>query len=116
MLRKLLIKIVAGILTIWLADHFLKSVKIVSVSYWKNVLLIGTSLGLISFFIKPILNKITFIFKLLTFGVFEIILNLLIFIVLDAFFDTLQIKTLSDLILITLIYGVIDFLSNIISS
>ena len=116
MWKKLLIKIFAGILTIWLAERLFDSVEIVSNSYWQNIALIGTSLGMISFFVKPILNKITFILKILTFGIFEIILNLLIFIVIDAFFEALQIKNLTDLFLTTLLFGIIDFLSSIITS
>ncbi len=120
-MRKLLRQIIAGILGIFLAQNLVSGVSINVLaesslfSYpltqkWQIIFLIGGSLGLINFFLKPIIDKITLPLKLLTFGLFSLILNMAILWFLDFLFLELEISSLSALFFATLICWGTSFL------
>ena len=82
MVQKLFWHIVGGILGIFLAVKFVLGVSlkvlpdssffgIILTQFWQILFLVGGILGLINFFIKPILDKITLPLKILTFGLFS---------------------------------------------
>jgi len=118
---KLLWRIGAGILGIFLAVKFVPgvSLKVLPESsflgfkitqFWQILVLVGGILGLINFFIKPILDKITWPLKILTLGLFSLILNMLIIWFLDIFFLELEISGIIPLFWTTLICWLINFL------
>lgn len=119
-------KILVGILTIFLADKIIPNVSLKIISeksnffgiplkeYWQILILIGVTLGILNFFVKPILDKITFLLRLLTFGIFGIILNMLILWVLDILFLELEIVGISPLFLAALLSMAINFLLKFI--
>lgn len=124
-MKKLLWQILAGILGILLAQKFVSGISLEVLpesnffSYpltknWQVVVLIGASLGLINFFVKPILDKITLPLKLLTFGLFSLILNMAIIWFLDILFLELKIANLSSLFFTTLICWGVNFILKII--
>ena len=77
---------------------------------WQILILVGTILGLINFFIKPILDKITLPLKILTLGLFSLILNMLIIWFLDILFLEFEISGLIPLFWTTIIIWLISFL------
>lgn len=119
-------KILVGILTIFLADKIIPNVSLKIISeksnffgiplkeYWQILILVGVTLGILNFFVKPILDKITFLLRLLTFGIFGIILNMLILWVLDILFLELEIVGISPLFLAALLSMAINFLLKFI--
>jgi uncharacterized membrane protein YvlD (DUF360 family) len=121
-MAKIIWQIVGGILGIFLADRFVPGVSlkvipgqssffgITLTGYWQILVLVGGILGLINFFIKPILDKITLPLKILTFGLFSLILNIGIIWFLDVLFLELDIVGLAPLFWTTLIYWGIAFL------
>ena len=120
-MKKLIWQIIGGILGIFLAQRFVPGISLNVLpeskffSYhltqkWQMIVLVGGSLGLINFFIKPILDKITLPLKLLTFGLFSLILNMAIIWFLDLLFLELDIVGLFSLFLTTLICWFISFL------
>ncbi|MFQ6050025.1 MAG: phage holin family protein, partial [Candidatus Paceibacterales bacterium] len=74
------------------------------------LILVGAILGLINFFIKPILDKITLPLKILTLGVFSLIINMAIIWFVDIFFRELQVSGLLALFFSTIIVWGISFL------
>ena len=87
-MERLFWHIIAGILTIFLVVRFIPGVALEVIpgksiyfgiefdQQWKLMILVGGILGLINFFIKPILDKITIPLKILTLGLFSLILNM----------------------------------------
>ena len=120
MVQKLFWHIVGGILGIFLAVRFVPgvSLKVLPDSsflgfritqFWQILFLIGGILGLINFFIKPILDKITLPLKILTLGLFSLILNMVIIKFLDILFLEFQILGLIPLFWTTVIVWLINF-------
>ena len=120
-MEKLFWRIVAGILGIFLAIKFVPGVSlevlpdssffgIILTQFWQILFLVGGILGLINFFIKPILDKITLPLKILTFGLFSLILNMVIIWILDILFLEFQILGFIPLFWTTIIVWLINFL------
>ncbi|MBI2626500.1 MAG: phage holin family protein [Candidatus Nealsonbacteria bacterium] len=98
---KLLLTIVSGTLGLWLADYFISGVEFTG--SWQTLLLAGLTLGLINFFIKPILKLITLPIRLLTLGLFGLIINILLVWIIDIVFIELIIDGIIPLLWTTLI-------------
>ncbi len=119
---KIIWQVVGGILGIFLADRFISGVSLVIIpgqssffgfiltDYWQILFLIGGTLGLINFFVKPILDKITLPLQILTFGFFSLILNMALIWFLDFLFLEFDIMGLVPLFWATLICWGITFL------
>jgi putative membrane protein len=120
MVENLIWRVISSILGIFLAVKFVSGVKIttngsaifgiVLSQDWQVIVLVGTVLGLINFFIKPILDKITWPLKLLTLGGFSLILNMAILWFLDVLFLEFQILGMVALFWTTVICWVINFI------
>lgn len=98
---RLLLIIISGILGLWLADRFVPGVDFTG--DWKTLLYAGLTLGLINSFVKPILKLITLPIRLLTLGLFGLIINIAIVWAVDIFFAELIINGLYPLLWTTLI-------------
>lgn len=105
---RLVLQIVAGILGIWLAVLFIPEVEFIGP--WQTLFLAGAILGLINFFIKPILKAITLPLRILTFGLFGLVLNMGIIWLIDVIFPELIIPGLVPLFWTSLIVWVISFI------
>lgn len=82
---KLLFHIISGILGLYLAARFVPGVEFYGP--YKALFLIGVILGLVNFFIKPIIKAITLPLTILTLGLFSLVINMLIvWIVADVLF------------------------------
>jgi len=121
MTQKLFWHIIGGILGIFLAVKFVPGVSLkvlpdssffgISLTqFWQILFLVGGILGLINFLIKPILDKITLPLKILTLGLFSLILNMAIIWVLDILFLEFKILGLTPLFWTTVIIWLINFL------
>lgn len=98
---KLLLTIASGILGIFLADKFVPGVEFTGA--WETLLLAGLVLGLINFFIKPILKLISLPVRFLTLGLFGILINVGIIWTIDIIFRELVIEGVVPLFWTTLI-------------
>jgi len=122
---KLLWHIIGGILALFLAVKFVPGVTleiipakstffgIILTENWQILLVIGVILGLINFFIKPILSKITLPLKILTLGLFGLILNMALIWFLEIMFREFQIMGLWPLFLTTAIVWLINSLLRV---
>lgn len=100
---------IAAALGLWLAVKFIPGVEFTGEI--KYLIFAGCFLGLINFFIKPILKVITLPLKILTFGLFGLIINMILVWVVDIVFPELIIQGILPLFWTTLIiWGVSFFL------
>ena len=114
-MNSLILQIIAGILGFFLATKFVPGVSlqilpgqsslfgIEFTASWQILLLIGFALGLINFFIKPILKMITLPLRILTFGLFSLVINVGIIWTVDILFPELVISGIIPLFWTTVI-------------
>jgi putative membrane protein len=119
-MRNLFWQILVSILAIFLATKFVPGVTLhvipeKSVYFgikftqdWQILIFIGIVLGLINFFIKPILNLITLPLRVLTLGLFSLILNMLIILILDIIFPEFKISGITPLFWVTIIISFLN--------
>lgn len=111
-MRELILQIIAGILGLWLATQFVSGTEFIGET--KYLIWAGLILGLLNFFLKPILNFITLPLRLLTFGLFGLIVNMLIIWVVDRLFTELTIPLIVPLLWTTLIIWGLSFVISIL--
>jgi len=84
-LRRLVLQIIAGIASIWLASELIEGVSF-KTEVIETLLIAGLVLGFINFFIKPILNLITLPLRIITLGLFSLVINAGIVWLMDVLF------------------------------
>jgi len=104
----LFLQIVAGILGIWLAQKYVPGVEFTG--NWQTLALVGVILGVLNFFIKPLLKAITWPLKILTFGLFGLVINMLMVWIVDIVSPELIIPGLIPLFWVSLIVWGISFI------
>jgi len=121
-MERLFWQIVVGILGIYLGINFVPGVSveippegiiflgIKLTAQWQVIVLIGIILGLVNFFIKPIFKIVTLPLRILTFGLFGFIINMLMIWLVDIFFPELVIAGIIPLFWLTIIVWVLSFL------
>ena len=115
--KSLLGAIVASILGLYLAILLVPGVYIDGhgVQFWKALALAGLVLGLLHFFVKPIIDLITLPLRLLTLGLIGILINIAIVEVVDILFPSLHIKGFLALFFTSLIVFAIDLIISFIA-
>lgn len=121
-MTKLFLQIIAGILGIFLATKFVPGVSLEIIpgqsslfgieftAAWQILVLVGCVLGLINFFLKPVLKIITLPLRILTFGLFSLVINMGIIWVVDILFLELVISGIIPLFWTTVIIWLISLL------
>ncbi|TET83821.1 MAG: phage holin family protein [Candidatus Nealsonbacteria bacterium] len=114
-MNRLILQIIAGILGIFLATKFVPGVSLEVIpgqsslfgieftASWQILLLIGSVLGLINFFIKPVLKMITLPLRILTFGLFSLVINMVMVWTVDILFPELVIQGIIPLFWLSII-------------
>jgi len=108
---KLVVQIIGGIAGIFLAVRFIPDVEFIGEI--KYLIMAGAFLGLINFFIKPIIDIITLPIRVLTLGVFGLIVNMGLIWFVTLVFPELVIKGIFPLFLTTLTVWLISFFISI---
>src|SRR3990167_1884540 len=96
-MRKLLFSIIAATAGLWLASLYVPEVKVAVLSdsnffgfsvnqNWEIILLLGIILGLLNFFIKPLLDILTLPLRIITLGFFGFLVNASLLWVVDIMF------------------------------
>ncbi len=115
MIGKLLFHIVSGILGIFLATKFVPGVEFIGT--YKMLFIIGGVLGLVNFFIKPIIKKATWLLRILTFGLFSLVINMgLVWLIEILFPKDLEITGIVPLFWTTLIIWALNFFFGLYTS
>jgi len=108
LLKSFLLQIAAGVLGFFVADHFLQEVTIETTEY---LFYAGISLGVINFFIRPVLRIVTLPLRILTLGLFTFVINIFIVWFVKAIYQPVAIEGLTALIYTTLIIWVLEFVT-----
>jgi len=112
---KLLFHIISGALGLFLAAKFIPGVEFYGT--FAMLLIIGTTLGIINFFIKPVLKAISLPIRILTFGLFSLVINMgLVWLIEILFPKELEITGLLPLFWTTLIIWALNFFFGLYSS
>jgi len=107
--RKLILQVTVGILGIWLATELVTGVTFIGPR--KTLLIAGLILGLINFFIKPILNLVTLPLRIITFGLFSLAINIGIVWLIEILFP-LDIAGLYPLFWTTIIVWALSLIAS----
>jgi len=118
MINHIILESIAGILGIYVAVHFVpgtdlqlipgsKIFGLLLTERWHVFVLVGTCLGLINTFIKPLVRAITTPVRILTLGLFGLIINMAAIWALDVIFAELIITGLIPLFWTTMaVWGI----------
>ena len=109
--RKLILQIIAGILGIWLASELIPT-GVEFTGSVKTLCYAGLLLGLINFFIKPVLNLITLPIRIITFGLFSLVINMGIIWVIDVIFPEIVIEGLLPLFWATITVWILSLIAS----
>jgi putative membrane protein len=120
-MQKLFSNIISAILGLWLAVLFVPGTLLESfgnssffgfalTEKWQIFLLLGIILGLINFFIKPIISGITLPLRIITLGLFSVVINMAMIWLLDIMFAEITIPLWLPLLETSLIVWIINFL------
>lgn len=107
-MRNFVLKALAGVAGLWLATRFVEGVSFYG--SWIDLIIAGLVLGGLNAFVKPILSAITLPLKILTLGLFGLIINVAIVWAIDIFFPQLIITGILPLLWTTLIIWLIGFI------
>lgn len=110
---------VAAGLGLWLAEMFVPGVLvkilpdsnffgIALASQWQIFLVLGIVLGLINFFLKPVIKTITLPLRIITLGIFGLAINMFLIWLLDKMFKELSVPLWLPLLYTTLIILIIN--------
>lgn len=104
---RLFLYIVSGILGLWLADLILNKVQFIGPL--PLLIVCGTILGIINFFIKPVLKTITLPLRIITLNLFSLLINMLLIWLVDIIFPELIILGIIGLFWTAIIVWLIEF-------
>ncbi|MCX6760950.1 MAG: phage holin family protein [Candidatus Nealsonbacteria bacterium] len=107
-MMNLALQLVAGVASLWLADKFVTGVEITGGIQF--LFIIGAILGLINFFVQPLLKTITLPLRILTLGLFGFIINMVIVWMADILFPELIIPGLIPLFWTTAIFTILNLI------
>ena len=104
-MRRLLSNIISATLGLWLALLYVPKVVIRAypssnffgvplTAQWEIVLVLGITLGLLNYFLRPVLKALTLPLEILTLGLFTIVINMGLVWILDSIFDELYVPIL----------------------
>jgi len=115
MLWGLFLQILAGILGLWLAVKFVPNVNFngpifSSSQFLQSLIFVGILLGILNFFVKPVLKTITFPLRIITFNLFSLVILMFLVWLIDVFSPELTIKGIKALFLSAIIVGFVHFI------
>lgn len=113
-MKRLLSQIISATLGLWLATLFIQGVVIraypTSVFFgfqlttqWQVIIALGIVLGLLNYFLRPLLKALSLPLELITLGLFTILIDMGLIWLLDMIFDELSVALYKPLLYTTLI-------------
>jgi putative membrane protein len=104
----LISQILLSVLGLWLATIFVPRVEFTGSI--QTFLTAGAILGILNFFLKPLLKKITLPLRILTLGLFGFVINMLMVWLVDIFFPELIIPGVIPLFWTTLTIWALNYI------
>ena len=113
-MKRLLSQIVSAAAGLWVATMVVRGVVIRAYpnssffgfslnQTWEIILVLGIVLGLLNYFIRPILKTLALPLEIITLGLFTVVINMALLWFLDLIFDELYIPLFFPLLYTTLI-------------
>jgi len=101
-MKRLFSQIIAAILGLWLSTLFIAEVVIRAyptsnffgialTAQWEVIAVLGIVLGLLNYFLKPLLKTLSLPLEIISLGFFTILINMALIWLLDVMFDELYI-------------------------
>lgn len=123
MFKKLLSQILAAGLGLWLSSILIKGIVVQVLpdsnffgieltSQWQIFVVLGVVLGLLNYYLKPLLKILSLPLEIITLGLFTIIINIALIWMLDKMFDELYIPWLMPLVSTTVIIWALNLLTS----
>ncbi len=120
-MRKLLSQIISAGLGLWLATIFVAGVRVQTypdsmffgfplTAQWQLFILFGIILGLLNFFVKPLLDTITLPLRIITLGLFGFVINMALIWAIDYIFREFSAPFLYPLFWTTLIIWALNII------
>ncbi len=106
MFTRILIRIGGNALALYAANRFVAGFHLTG--SWKEYLLAALVLAILNWTIKPILKAISFPLIILTLGLFTLVINALMLVLLDRFFDFVMIADKPSLLWATVVVSLIN--------
>jgi putative membrane protein len=102
-MNSLIAKLLSGIIGIGLAAYFLPGVTYDG--SFRTIIIVGLVIGLLMYFVKPILSLITLPLRIITLNLFSIVIMMFLVWLIDALFpsDMFEIFGLNNIFFTTLI-------------
>jgi len=113
MIRNLLVQILAGIAGLWIGVRYIPDVELDGAML--TLVYAGILLGVINGILKPVLNLITLPLRILTLGLFGLVVNILMVWLIDIVFVELIITGLLPLLWVTLVVWILGIVLSITS-
>ena len=102
---------VSGVLGLWVAVNFFPGAPGVSFTgSLKSLAIAGVLLGLVNFFVKPMLKIVTLPIRMLTLGLFSLVINMAMVWAIDIFYPELVIAGILPLFWTTLVVWVLGII------
>ena len=122
-MKRIAINIISASLGLWIVEIFVPGVQINLLAnssffglglnqLWQVILLLGASLGLLNYFVKPTLDLLTLPLRIITLGVFGFFVNMAIIWVLDYIFREFSAPWFWPLFWTTIVVYVINQLTS----
>jgi len=122
-MRRLLSNIVAAGAGLWLASLYVPGVRVTSYSNsqffgfnlthsWQVFLLLGIFLGLLNYFLRPVLKTLSLPLEIITLGLFTIVIDMALLWIIDIMFDELKIALWLPLLYTILIIWALNIIIN----
>ena len=98
-------------LLVFLAARLIDKVSVID---YKSAIIVGIVLGFVNFLIKPILKFLTFPITILTLGLFLLVINGLMVLLVDRLVDGFQVGGLLPAILFSIVLAVLNTVANLL--
>lgn len=124
-MKRLLSQVIAAILGLWLSSLFVSGVIITAyptsnffgfalTQQWEIILLLGIVLGLLNYFLKPLLKALSLPLEIITLGLFTIVIDMALIWLLGIMFDELSVPLFLPLLYTTLIIWILNIVFQLI--
>jgi len=122
-MRRLLSNIISAALGLWISLLFVPGIIIrtypesnffgfLLTAQWEIILVLGLVLGLLNYFLKPILKTLSLPIEIVTLGLFTIVINMALIWLLDKIFDELYVPLFLPLLYTTLLIWALNLIIN----
>lgn len=120
-MSKLFSQIISAALGLWLATLYISGVVVRTyptsnffgftlTAQWEIFLILGIVLGLLNYFLKPLLKILSLPLEIITLGLFTIIINMALIWLLDLMFDELTVPLFLPLLYTTLVIWLLNLI------